>query len=228
MKPKNPFHIDGVHYWHGSEFLLLATIASKRCQPGQFSLEAQTAQVMSAVAAEAFIDQMATSLANLNRLGKADRLARIGSILQTLEASRVQVTEKYSIASQLLPGKPFAAGEQPFQSFRMLITLRNFLVHPKSEANPPGWFSFFASNKLTVQTGSEEHVLPDWQQQLQSSQCATWACRASSRIILEVIERLREPSYAENVPGIYEVLNREWSWARTDERIWPSDSSDGI
>src|SRR5258705_13773657 len=98
---QNPFHVDGQHYWHGHEFLLLAAIASKQCKPGQFSLEAQTAQVMSAIAAEAFIDQVATSLANLDRLGKADRLARIGSILGALEESRVQVTEKYSIASQL-------------------------------------------------------------------------------------------------------------------------------
>jgi hypothetical protein len=110
----------------------------------------------------------------------------------------------------------------------MLITLRNSLVHPKSEAKPPGWFSFFASNKLTVQTGSEEHVLPDWQRQLQSRQCAMWACRASSGMILEVIERLREPAYAEGVPGIYEILNSAWSWARTDERIWPGDHGDAI
>jgi hypothetical protein len=60
---KGLFHVDGVHYWHGHEFLLLAAIASERCKPGEFSLEAKTAQVMSAIAAEAFIDQVATSLA---------------------------------------------------------------------------------------------------------------------------------------------------------------------
>ena len=55
-----------------------------------------------------------------------------------------------------------------------------------------------------------------------------WACRASSGMILEVIERLREPAYAEGVPGIYEILNSAWSWARTDERIWPGDHGDAI
>jgi len=191
-------------------------------------LEAQTAQIMAAIAAEAFIDQLATSLANLKLIGKADHLCRVGSILEQLEQSRVQVTEKFSIASQLLPGEPFVAGAQPFQSFRMLIALRNSLVHPKSDAKPPKWFSLFMCNKLTVQEGDEEHVLPDWPGQLQSSQCASWACRASSRIILELIERLREPTHDADVPGIYQMLDQVWSWSRADERIWTRGVNDGI
>ena len=48
-----------------------SAIASKRCQPNQFSPEAQTAQVRAAIAAEAFIDELAILLAGLKRLGKA-------------------------------------------------------------------------------------------------------------------------------------------------------------
>ena len=48
-----------------------SAIASKRCQPNQFSPEAQTAQVRAAIAAEAIIDELAILLAGLKRLGKA-------------------------------------------------------------------------------------------------------------------------------------------------------------
>lgn len=49
-----------------------SAIASKRCQPpNQFSPEAQTAQVRAAIAAEAFIDELAILLAGLKQLGKA-------------------------------------------------------------------------------------------------------------------------------------------------------------
>jgi hypothetical protein len=224
----DPYHVQGLHYFRGNEFLLLAAIASGRCNANEFALEAQTAQIMAAVAAEAFIEELAFHLANLKVIGKAEHLCRVGTILQQLENSRVQVTDKLLIASQLLSGKPFDAGSQPYQSFRMLISLRNALVHPKVTTKPPGWFSFFVHNKLTVQQADAEHLLPDWSKQLQSKQCASWACRATSRIVLELIERLRQPTKAGDVPGIHEGLEKMWSWSRTDERIWSGNASDCI
>jgi hypothetical protein len=183
---------------------------------------------MAAVSAEAFIDEFAFVLSCLRLSNKAPGLAKIGSILGQLEASRVQVTEKFSIASQLLPGPSYESGRQPFQSLSQLIKLRNFLAHPKVVSKPPGWFSYFVNNGLVVQKPDAEHILPEWTAQLQNKRCASWACRATARIILDLIGRLYEPCNTNNVPGIHEMLLTTWEWAKTDHRIWTGEASDRI
>jgi hypothetical protein len=223
MSATTPFYVEGVQYHRGVEFLTLAAAAAAECPPGQFCLRAQTAQVMAAVAAEAFMNETTALLLGLKRTGKAPELSKIGTILEKLEESRVQIAEKFVIVSELLPGIAFCSGTEPLQSFRMLIGLRNLLVHPKTGQKPPKWFSTFVSNGLTVQRGTEEALVADWQRQLQSSQCAAWACRASARIILAVVERLRDPCYAQGVPGLHQALEMTWSFARDDRRIWSSD-----
>ncbi len=183
---------------------------------------------MAAVAAEAFIGEFAFVLSTLRVIKKGPDLARVGEILEQLETSRVQVTEKFTIASRLLPGDAFDAGRQPFQSFNQLIKLRNYLAHPKVLSKPPGWFSYFVSNGLVTQKPDAEFILPDWTAQLQNRRCASWACRATARIVLDMVDRLKEPCNASDVPGIYETLQTSWEWAKTDKRIWNGESFDSI
>ena len=147
----HPYHKEGVTYLGANKFLLLATLAVDRCEDSGFAIQAHVAQIMSAVAAEAFIGEFAFVLSTLWIIKKGPELARVGAILEQLEVSRVQVTEKFNIASQLLPGDAFDTGHQPFQSFNQLIRLRNYLAHPKVVSKPPGWFSYFVSNGLVTQ-----------------------------------------------------------------------------
>lgn len=204
------FHRQGVYFLHGPEFLEIAFSAAARCKTDQFSREATNAQIMSAVAAEAFINQVTQSLADLRLHGKAAGLARIGEVLETLEVSNVQVVEKYRIASLLIPGGALSLGAEPLQSFQKLIQLRNSLVHPRAQVGPPKWFSYFEKNHLTVQGASDPSRLPDWRRQLRSKKCAEWACQTAARSIWNIIERLQEPC-REDVPGIYELLARMWA-----------------
>lgn len=224
----HPYHREGVYHHEGSKFLLLATLAVERCEETGFAINAPVAQIMAAVAAEAFIDEFAFVLSTLRIIKKGLELARVGAILEQLEVSRVQVTEKFKIASQLLPGNAFDAGHQPFQSFNQLIKLRNYLVHPKVVPKPPGWFSYFVSNGLITQKPDAKFIFPEWTAQLQNKQCASWACRATARIVLDLIARLQEPCDTNNVPGIYEMLLTSWEWAKTDRRIWSGQSLDSI
>lgn len=216
-----PYHDPGRYSFAGTHFFLLAVLAADGCDPNGFSLSAHTSQIMAAVAAEAFIEEFAFDLASLNRIGKGPELARVGSILQQLEESRVQVTEKFQIASQLLPGSPFHPGKEPFQSFGQLIKLRNALAHPKPVARPPRWFQYFVSKGLVVQPPHDDFVYPDWLAQLRSKRCAVWACCAIARIAQDLIQRIREPCDRMEVPGIYQRLSSVWDWTTTDSRIWP-------
>lgn len=222
------YHQEGVYYHGASKFLLLASLAVDRCEETGFSINAHVAQIMAAVAAEAFISEFAFVLSTLKHIQKGTELARIGMILEQLEVSRVQVAEKFSIASQLLPGDPFDAGRQPFQSFNQLITLRNYLAHPKVVSKPPRWFSYFVSNGLVTQKPDDEYILTDWTAQLQNKRCASWACRATARIVLDLVGRLKEPCNTNDVPGTYETLLRSWEWTKADQRIWSGQSLDSI
>lgn len=222
------YHQDGVYRLEANKYLLLATLAVDRCDDTGFDLQAHVAQIMAAIAAEAFIGEFAFILSMLRVIKNGPELARVGAILEQLEISHVQVTEKFRIASQLLPGNAFDPGQQPFQSFNQLIKLRNYLAHPKVSSKPPSWFSYFVGNGLVTQKPDAEFVLPDWMAQLQNKKCASWACRATARIVLELIGRLQDPCDAYNVPSVYQALLTSWEWAKTDQRIWTGKSLDSI
>lgn len=228
MSIVRPYHQEGLYYHGANKFLLLAALAVDRCADSGFAIHAHVAQIMAAVAAEAFIGEFAFVLSTLRTIDKGAELARAGAILEQLEVSRVQVSEKFNIASQLLPGDAFDQGHQPFQSFSQLIKLRNYLAHPKVMSKPPGWFSYFVRNGLVTHKPDAEFILPDWTAQLQNKQCASWACRATARIVLNLIARLEEPCDKHNVPRIYQTLLASWDWAKTDQRIWTGQSLDNI
>ena len=227
MSAVDKYYQEGISPLIGLTWLSIAANAAGPCKEDGFSIDAHIAQIMAAVAAEAFISEFAFVLASHRLTGKGAELARVGAILEQLEASRIQVTEKFNIASQLLPGKPYNAGSQPFQSFVQLIRLRNYLAHPKVLSQPPGWFSFFVNNGLVTQGPDTEHPIPFWTFQLQNKRSASWACRAAARIILDIIDRL-EYYGSHEIMGIKEIFLSSWEWARTDTRIWTGGPLDRI
>lgn len=217
MKDSDAYYEKGPYSFTAYRFLILAAVAADECTAKGFALKAHTAHIMAAICAEAFIDEFAFSLSRAN---KVPELARIGTILQQLEESRVQITEKYKIASQLLPGIPYDSGREPFQSFSHLIKLRNSLAHPKIElTKPPKWFSYFVAKGLVVESVAGESPLKEWMTQLQSKSSASWACRSTANIILHLIERIKQPCTEYTVPGIYQRLRSGWEWTETDTRF---------
>ncbi len=219
MDIAKPYFQEGVFPFGANNFLALAAIAADECPDAGFALKASAAQIMAAIAAEAFIDEFAFSLATLQKSNKATELARIGLVLQQLELSRVQITEKFQIASQLLPGEPLDPSNEPFQSFSQLIKLRNFLAHPKVLDKPPRWFAYFVSNNLILDPTYSGEGKAHWRYQIQCKSSARWACRATANIILHMIESIKQPCTIHNVPGTYESLWSLWEWAATDSRF---------
>ena len=180
MSLSSPYHRpEKSTHFCAPDLLVVAAVEADKCDATKVTLNANTAQIMAAVAAEAFVDEFACMLVHLESSGKAPSLVQVGSILQLLEASHVQITEKFQIASQLLPGDAYDPGQPPFESFRQLIKLRNCLVHPKFTSKPPGWFPYYVSNRLVVQTPDVDAVTFDWRAQLQCRACAKWACQAT-------------------------------------------------
>ena len=217
MNISDRYYEKGAYTFTAYKFLILAAVAADECPDNGFALKARTAHIMAAICAEAFYDEFAFSLSMANN---APELARIGTILQQLEESRVQITEKYKIASLLFPGDPYDSGSEPFQSFSLLIKLRNSFAHPKIQSNkPPKWFSDFVTKGLVTQSVDNETPLKEWMTQLENKSSASWACRATANIVLNLLERIKQPCLKYEVPRLYQNLRASWEWTETDTRF---------
>lgn len=96
-----------------------------------------TSIVMSALAAEAFINELAEA-ADMEQIGREgitsailDQLQDLANAVKEVEDSHGSVTLKYQIAYLILSGSTFPRGRSPFQEFMQLVSLRNLLVHLK-------------------------------------------------------------------------------------------------
>jgi len=55
----------------------------------------------------------------------------MGEIVGAAEESHAPIESKYHLASLVLTGHVFDKGVQPFQDFKILVDLRNLVVHTK-------------------------------------------------------------------------------------------------
>jgi hypothetical protein len=103
--------------------------------PNAVPTEAIVAMVMSALATEAFINELAEwadmTTAHLESGASVshDLLRDVANTLAELEANRGSTALKYQVTAKILSGSTFPPGEAPFQDFRNLLSLRDLIVH---------------------------------------------------------------------------------------------------
>jgi len=168
-----------------SQSFLTAILAAARSET--YVLESHVAIVMSHIAAEGFFSELATFLQDLEN--ENAHLKAAGHILGQLEVSRVQLPEKVKIAHQLFFGSQIDAGAEPYQSFALLVKLRNEIVHQKRQ-KAPKWFDYFVRNDLILSPASPDVITLHWNGQFRNSRCAKWACRAARGIISHFLTQL--------------------------------------
>jgi hypothetical protein len=111
----------------------MAMVAGPQALPAS----AITSIVMSALAVEAFINELAEA-ADMAQIGRQEiaspalvKLHDLANVLKEVEDTQGSVTMKYQMAYLVLSGGTFPRGNSPFQEFKQLVTLRNLLVHLK-------------------------------------------------------------------------------------------------
>lgn len=141
-----------------------------------------------------FADEIAEAEAN----GGVKRLQRLWSLGIPRTAS-FQILQKYQVGLALI-GKPeFAEGEEPFQSARLLVDLRNWLVHyePTWEPMavhedggeyPPHKLVRRLRGKFPLNPLSQPHV-PFWPYKCLGSGCALWAAESATAFMDGFFER---------------------------------------
>jgi hypothetical protein len=104
-----------------------------------------------------------------------------------MDQSRLSLEDKYLLFAQLRLGKTFDKSAEPFQSFSLLIALRNALVHYQPEFAPIESFPCRKIQRLESKfrfTSNEHGAKMSWDDQVLNAECAYWACWTARKMIV--------------------------------------------
>ena len=140
----------------------------------------------------------------------------LGEIIGASEASHAPVESKYHLASLVLTGHVFDKGVQPFQDFRLLVDLRNLVVHTKPEEairqkQADGQWTWATKVMIRLaQRGAataEDHILARFTPRTESAtvhsnllaevsthSVAELACRAAAGVVNAVLDAMPDDS----------------------------------
>ena len=127
----------------------------KSANPGALTSDSVSALILSATATEAFINELSHQLSTMDNYARHMQpntnldWKSVGERLEQLEDEHAHVTDKYLLASIMLPKDDLRKGHQPYQDFDMLINLRNEFAHPKAQVDPPRYFEVLVNKGLT-------------------------------------------------------------------------------
>jgi hypothetical protein len=202
-----------------------------RENPKEMPFDAMIAVVLAAAAVEAFVNEVA-ALIEMTRSSEASKSRMesqwlaLGDALIDLEDSHGSVKLKYVIAGHVL-GRPYARGENPFQDFSTLVTLRNEAMHLKrqdplvGEDNGSGgfiWRSKWPNHVVALQQRGlvrefGPNVVANSFDALQTPELATWACDASDQMIRSLLNLLPDGTFSP-----FQVLHLPYRYRQTEPR----------
>jgi hypothetical protein len=131
----------------------------------------------------------------------APSLVSFAAIMEDLDNSRASLESKFLFARLILGGTTFDKGRQPYQDFKLLIDLRNEIVHggsDKVQLNPEtGQVRW--QNSSRVMRGLESRGLVQkasiqnsWLATISSPAVAHWACNAAAAMAQSILEVVPE------------------------------------
>lgn len=144
---------------------------------------------------------------------RKDLLTRLWSLGIPRTAS-FQILQKYQVALAVLGKEEFDEGVEPFQSARLLIDLRNWLVHyeptwepvPEQEDKGP-----YSPHKLTKRLKGKFQAnplcaphAPYWPYKCLGSGCAIWAAESAYAFMNEFFDRADPKSFSRPSLEVFE------------------------
>ncbi len=188
----------------------LQTIDEKKVFPREHGQrDAIIAVVFSALALEAFINEVGDLAASPRASGPNDppSVSAMGTVLQEVEEGRGSVQLKYQMAKLILSGTVYDKSQQPYQDFRMLVSLRDALAHIKRLglyeitdeglnplSKPPNVIGQLRSRKLLADVSGLKQPV-GWIEELESLVTARWACTTTAEMIWSVIETIPDSPF---------------------------------
>lgn len=134
--------------------------------------------ILSVSALEAFINEVAFTPMS----GVIGRLGIAGDMVEDLELAR-----KYYLVPLLAWHHTYDRGRQPYQDFKMLVAVRNDLVHFKMKfyghGEEPGYAKTLSQRGLLLPKPASPHMGFLWPAELLTSKAALWAHNTACRMV---------------------------------------------
>ena len=163
---------------------------------------AREALLFSAIFTEAFMNDL-TAWLPMRRSelvqGSDDELIALAELLPQFEEDRFQIRLKYQLAYYILKLQRMPTGEEPFQSFSLLIDLRNRLIHAHTPVFPQtfGETAVPQQKRIMERMRSVGAIDPedmeyavDWTVVARSRKCPPWAFKSAVAIVKLLIESI--------------------------------------
>ena len=99
------------------------------------------------------------------------------------ELDRVSLPEKWFRAPLIFSSKTFDKGAEPYQSFFLLVCLRNDLVHYDPRFRTPLEFPSKRVKSLKAKFTFSYEGKADWTTQVLNLECARWGCRTVKAMV---------------------------------------------
>jgi hypothetical protein len=178
-------------------------VKAAKASPDDTHRDATVAIILSAAAAEGFINEASELVNQMSKPGGVlprdvtPQEAAFGQLLVDLEKGHASIKAKYLTASVLLSGRLFDQGCNPFQDFSLLIKLRDEHMHLKPKQglrvqdgnllpSPPSYIPGLQGRGLVRKYPENTHV--PWISYVQTAEMAQWAVETARNIITAVLD----------------------------------------
>lgn len=197
-------------YFHATNLFNIATKATKsRSKKSDSSI---IAIMFSASALEAFINESA-GLARMVPTAKRQKIIDgYSSVMSELEDRKESLLVKYHMALLVFSGATWNEGDQAFQDFKLLITIRNAIVHMKTDrwetpvgklkADPeraieqyPKFIKVLEQKKIIDPPSKSQ----SWLELLKDQRVGKWSCQVAARITTEFEKAVPEGYFKDSL-----------------------------
>jgi hypothetical protein len=145
---------------------------------------------------EAYINEFLALHRSLHRTEVESKLIELGF------SAHSPLEDRWLKIPLMMRGKTFDAGMEPYQSFKLLISLRNTLGHYDAAFRTKAEFPSDKIEALSAKFQFSYVGTADWTSQVLNLECARWACRTAKAMI---------PKFHELVGGIdYSSQGHPW------------------
>lgn len=176
-------------FFDGLRVLLSGKVSVQREMKNGYAHLALPSYIIAAAGVEAFVNE--------TFLSPVARIHFEGSSLYELNEEwleKVDIREKIIIIARLLLGETLKRDQQPFQDFRMLVAVRNEIVHYKMDDKRPSFVRDLNQRKIGLDTkppkGFEDkaYCAQPWASDISSTEGIRWAHNTAASMIRHLIE----------------------------------------
>jgi hypothetical protein len=167
--------------------------------------------MFSVTALEAFINE-SIALAELVPTPERQKVVEgYRAVMVELEERKEALLVKFHMGLLVFSGSTWDEGTQPFQDFKLLVTIRNHIVHMKAER----WEAELTSRGAVprsldqyprfIQTLRQRKIIgiprssPSWLQLINHKRVASWACETAAKITGGFVDAVPDGYYKESL-----------------------------